>query len=47
MFRAQAVESEIAYDSMLSSPTVPVSTAIRPALQDERDAVLRFLFGHK
>jgi hypothetical protein len=47
MFRAHEVETEIAADNMLSSPTVPVSTAIRPALQDDRDAVLRFLFGHK
>ena len=47
MFRAHEVESEIAADNMLSSPTVPVATAVRPALQDDRDAVLRFLFGHR
>src|ERR1043165_2063061 len=47
MFRAPEVESEIAADNMLSSPTAPVATAVRPALQDDRDAVLRFLFGHR
>jgi hypothetical protein len=30
---------------MLSSPAVPVSSAIRPAYQDDQGARLRFLFG--
>jgi len=47
MFRAHEAETEIAYDNMLSSPSVPVATAIRPALQDDREAIIRFLFGHK
>jgi len=45
MFRAHESESEIAVDSMLQSPAVPVSTAIRPALQDDREARIRYLFG--
>jgi len=45
MFRACQAEADIAADSMLSSPAVPVSTAIRPALQDDREARIRFLFG--
>jgi hypothetical protein len=45
MFRAHQAEADIAADSMLSSPAVPVSTAIRPALQDDREARIRFLFG--
>lgn len=45
MFRAHESENEIAVDSMLSAPAVPVSTAIRPGLQDDRDARIRFLFG--
>ena len=45
MFRAHEVEGDIAAENMLSSPAVPVSTAIRPALQDEREARIRFLFG--
>ena len=45
MFRAHETEADIAADTMLSSPAVPVSTAIRPALQDDREARIRFLFG--
>jgi len=45
MFRAHQLETEIAVDNMLSSPSVPVSTAIRPALDNDRDARIRFLFG--
>jgi len=45
MFRAHQTENQIAVDSMLSSPTVPVYTGIRPALQDDREARIRFLFG--
>jgi hypothetical protein len=45
MFRAREAEADIAAEHMLSSPAVPVSTAIRPALQDDRDARIRFLFG--
>ena len=47
MFRARQSENEIAVDSMLSAPAVPVSTAIRPGLQDDRDARIRFLFGSR
>jgi hypothetical protein len=43
--RAHQVEADIAADNMLSSPAVPVSSAIRPAMQDDRDARIRFLFG--
>jgi hypothetical protein len=45
MFRAHQLESELAVDNMLSSPSVPVSTAIRPSLDNDRDARIRFLFG--
>ena len=45
MFRASRLESDIAVDNMLSSPSVPVSTAIRPALDNDRDARIRYLFG--
>src|ERR1700761_2577947 len=34
MYRAHQVEQEIPAESMLSAPAVPVSTAIRPTLQD-------------
>ena len=45
MFRAHQAEGDMAVDNMLSSPAVPVSTAIRPALQDDREARIRYLFG--
>jgi hypothetical protein len=45
MFRAHQTEADIAADNMLSSPAVPVSSAIRPAMQDDREARIRFLFG--
>jgi hypothetical protein len=45
MFRARQAENEIAVENMLSSPAVPVNTAIRPGLQDDRDARIRYLFG--
>jgi len=45
MFRARQAESDMAVDNMLSSPSVPVSTAIRPALDNDRDARIRYLFG--
>jgi len=45
MFRANQLELEMAVDNMLSSPSVPASTAIRPSLDNERDARIRYLFG--
>jgi len=45
MFRAHQAEGDMAVDNMLSSPSVPVSTAIRPSLQDDREARIRYLFG--
>ena len=45
MFRAHQLESELAVDNMLSSPSVPVSTAIRPSLDNDREARIRYLFG--
>jgi hypothetical protein len=45
MYRAHQVEQEIAAESMLTAPAVPVSTAIRSIPQDDREARIRFLFG--
>ena len=45
MFRARQAENEIAVENLLSAPAVPVSTAIRPGFQDDRDAQIRYLFG--
>ena len=45
MFRAHQAEADIAAGNVLSSPAAPISTAIRPAMQDDREARIRFLFG--
>jgi hypothetical protein len=45
MFRAHQDESDMAVETMLASPSVPVSTAIRPALDNDRDTRIRYLFG--
>lgn len=45
MFRAHQSEADIAAETMLSSPAVPVPSGIRPAFQDDQGARLRFLFG--
>lgn len=45
MFRAKQLEDQIAIDNMLSAPSVPMSTAIRPSLDNDRDARIRYLFG--
>ena len=45
MYRARQIEADLAVDNMLSSPSVPVSTAIRPALDNDREARIRYLFG--
>jgi hypothetical protein len=45
MFRAHQDESDLAVETMLASPSVPVSTAIRPALDNDRDTRIRYLFG--
>ncbi len=45
MFRAHQDESDLAVETMLGSPSVPVSTAIRPALDNDREARIRYLFG--
>jgi hypothetical protein len=45
MFHARQAEADLAVDNMLSSPSVPVSTGIRPSLDNDRDARIRYLFG--
>ncbi|MGH7618083.1 MAG: hypothetical protein ACREPM_12710 [Gemmatimonadaceae bacterium] len=45
MFRARQDESDLAVENMLASPSVPVSTAIRPSLDNDRDTRIRYLFG--
>jgi len=45
MFRAHQSESDLAVDTMIGGAPVPVSTAIRPALDNDREARIRYLFG--
>ena len=45
MISARRSEADIAADNMLSSPSVPVSATIRPAMQDDQGARIRYLFG--
>ena len=41
MFRAQQVETQTAYENILTPSPVPVETAIRPTLEGEREASMR------
>jgi hypothetical protein len=43
MFRAREAEATLAYRSLLAPTQIPVETAVRPMLQDDRDGTLRFV----
>ena len=43
MFRAYQVEQDTTYEAMLTPTTLPVETAVRPVLQEKRDATFRYL----
>ena len=47
MFRARQVETENAYENILTPSPVPVETVIRPTLEGDREASLRDVVGHK
>jgi hypothetical protein len=47
MFRAHQVETETAYENILTPSPVPVETVIRPTLEGDREASLRDVVGHK
>jgi len=47
MFRARQVETQSAYENILTPSPVPVETVIRPTLEGEREASLRDVVGHK
>jgi hypothetical protein len=47
MFRARQVETESAYENILTPSPVPVETVIRPTLEGDREASLRDVVGHK
>lgn len=41
--RAYQVEQETTYEAMLTPTTLPVETAVRPVLQERREATFRYL----
>jgi hypothetical protein len=41
--RAYQVEREATYEAMLTPTTLPVETAVRPVLQERREATFRYL----
>ena len=43
MFRASQMEQDTTYEAMLTPTTLPVETAVRPVLQEKRDATFRYL----
>jgi hypothetical protein len=47
MFRARQVETQNAYENILTPSPVPVETVIRPTLEGDREASLRDVVGHQ
>jgi hypothetical protein len=47
MFRARQVETQTAYEHILTPSPVPVETVIRPTLEGDREASLRDVVGHR
>ena len=43
MFRAYQVEQDTTYEAMLTPTSLPVETAVRPVLQEKREATFRYL----
>ena len=47
MVRAHQMEQEVAYESMLTPTPLPVETAVRPVLQEPREATFRYLMSSR
>ena len=43
MFRAYEAEQDTTYEAMLTPTSLPVETAVRPMLQEKREATFRYL----
>ena len=43
IFRAYQSQDQVAYEAMLTPTALPVETAVRPVLQEEREATFRYL----
>lgn len=46
MFHARQSETQTAYESILAPGNGPVETAIRPTLESDREATLRYVLTH-
>lgn len=46
MVHAQQTEREVAYEDILAPGPAPIETTIRPTLESDREATLRYVFGH-
>lgn len=47
MFRAHQNETEMVYEDILAPGPAPVETAVRPTLEGDREATLRYVLGHQ
>ena len=47
MFRAHQTETEMVYEDILAPGPAPVETAVRPTLEGDREATLRYVLGHQ
>ena len=47
MFRAHQAETEIAYERILTPGPAPQETAVRPTLEGDREATLRYVLGRQ
>lgn len=47
LFREHQVDQDVAYEAMLTPTTLPVETAVRPMLQEHREATFRYLMTNR
>lgn len=47
MFRDYQVDQQTTYEAMLTPATLPVETAVRPMLQEQRAATFRYLMTNR
>src|SRR5437867_7514341 len=47
LFRDHQVHQDVTYEAMLTPTTLPVETAVRPVLQENRDATFRYLITNR
>ena len=47
LFRDYQVQQDVAYEAMLTPTALPVETAVRPVLQEHREATFRYLMTNR